>query len=142
MSFAARKDPYLFFNLGSDQVYQTSLKGLEYVGESIYRTIEDEKSKMTTLLMKIGRSNIDVFNVVFGRAGGTTYDIPYTTLNSSFVLEDFNSPGMQILEFNDAFLAGFKYLFLDYTGQVPTSSIIGQNDPSRYLGVYRCSFFF
>jgi hypothetical protein len=37
-------DPFLFFNLDQDKLYQAELKNLEYDGQSIYKTIEDGKT--------------------------------------------------------------------------------------------------
>lgn len=110
---------------------------MEYLGQSIYKTIEDLKTGETNFILKIQKSQIDLYNVFYGRAGGATYDIPYTVINSTFVLSDFSTPKYEAIEFNDAYFAEQQYFFLDYM-------VIeqGQTDQKRYMTVYRCDYFY
>lgn len=144
----------MVFNLGQSQVYEAELKNLDYQSPQIYKTIEDSATGVTTFLVKIDKQTLDFYNVNFDRSGGVSFYIPYCELNSTLTLEQFSDSTMVVTRFNDAFLADFEYLFLDFLASqamisqsiddfsIGSSEHLMDNVAQRYLGVYRCSFFY
>jgi hypothetical protein len=84
--------------------------------------VESNRYGYTQLLIKISNQVIELYKIVFGRAGGSTYDIPYSVLLSSLSLESMSIPNVQITKFNDAYLLRMEYLLIDYIGIVPQAN--------------------